>query len=120
MTRPDLSAIRAQLAGIGCADVLTWDGPGQARRALYTQDGTPILQCSVLMYPEPQWAAFIAVAPSMVAGLLAVVERVEALAAGWEEEAGRDSTAERVFGRQVVSVEFAVESIRAAITGGGE
>lgn len=81
MTAPlSLSAIREQLAGIEGAGVLTWDGPGQARRALYTQDGTPVLQCSVLMYPEPQWAAFIAAAPSTVARLLAVVERVEALA----------------------------------------
>jgi hypothetical protein len=47
--------------------------------------------------------------------LLGVVNAVLALMDGWESDAGPSSDAERVFGKQVVSVEFAVAQIRTAI-----
>ena len=49
--------------------------------------------------------------------------KVGDLADEWESKAGPDSNAERVFGRQVVSVEYAVAQIRAAVAaanGGGD
>lgn len=48
---------------------------------------------------------------------LAAVNRVGAVVKGWTESAGPGSEAERVFGGQVVSVEFAATTLRSAIDG---
>jgi hypothetical protein len=49
------------------------------------------------------------------AKLYAALDAVEALADEWETLAGPGTEADRVFGRQGISVEFAVKKIRAAI-----
>lgn len=55
-------------------------------------------------------------APQDRTRLLAALDAVLALADEWESQAGKDSNAHRVWGEQVVSVEFAVEKFRAAVT----
>lgn len=64
---------------------------------------------------SPEDAAFIAQARTDVPRLVAAIEAVEAKLAEWWDKAGPGSGAERVFGRQVVSVEFAVTELRAAV-----
>ena len=74
----DLSGIRSLLAGI---EGERWEYmPAMTDDAIimhrvYDDEGHCIAECS-----SPTLAAFIAAAPSTVAGLLAVVERVEGLA----------------------------------------
>lgn len=48
------------------------------------------------------------------------LERVRALTARWLRDAGPESSAHNVFGKQVVSVNFAVEEILAALNSGGQ
>ena len=109
----DLSGIRSLLAGIGTEEELKWDGANQARRALWTQDGTPVLQCSPLMYPEPQWAAFIAAAPSTVARLLGIVEDILAISdIGMNSEHGDPAF--------IQGWECALEEVKARIESAGE
>ncbi|QAU07218.1 hypothetical protein HOV03_gp78 [Gordonia phage Asapag] len=48
---------------------------------------------------------------------LATIQQVRELADRWEREAGPDSRAEQVYGRQVVSVEFAVTTLRRILGG---
>lgn len=55
---------------------------------------------------------------AQVAGLRSVVARVEALADKWEAY-GSGSKNERVFGRQMVSVDFAVDKLRTALASVG-
>ena len=86
MTAVDLSAIRAQLAGITPGP---WEFVGPDIEQCGEVFGTVIensVDCgsycyggSVKQEVKAADAAFIAAAPSTVAGLLAVVERVEAL-----------------------------------------
>jgi hypothetical protein len=75
VTRPDLSAIRAQHATV---EGERWEYmPAMTDDAIimhrvYDDEGHCIAECS-----SPTLAAFIAAAPSTVAGLLAVVDAVE-------------------------------------------
>jgi hypothetical protein len=48
---------------------------------------------------------------------LATIQQVRELADKWEREAGPGSRAEQAYGRQVVSVEFAVTTLRRILGG---
>jgi len=97
VTAVDLSAIRAQLAGITPGP---WEFVGPDIEQCGEVFGTVIensVDCgsycyggSVKQEVKAADAAFIAAAPSTVAGLLAVVERVEALASAWEARGEHD------------------------------
>lgn len=52
-----------------------------------------------------------------LAAAQARAETAEAILDDWERKAGPGSPAEQVFGRQVVSVKFAVETLRSALAG---
>lgn len=117
MTRQDLSAIRAQLAGITpgpwrVEPVMEGKFAG-IESCVYSPRGIHILLGSTdgeAGQAKTSDAAFIAAAPSTVAGLLAVVERVEALMADpehYETQGPHDGY-------------VSVENLRAAINGEGE
>ena len=101
MTAVDLSAIRAQLAGI--TKLGEWETRGNAV-VIYDPNGYGAY-CLIATTDTKEDAAFIAAAPSTVAGLLGIVERVEALATYLETLADGDKHYAR--------------AIRAAITGEG-
>ena len=109
MTRPDLSAIRAQLAGIT---------PGEWRheRAVMSDVVETSNRVHVASIHSQHDAAFIAAAPSTVAGLLAMVERVEDLI-GWLDAASADD--EPMYAKGKVSARATADRLRAAITGEG-
>ena len=133
MTAVDLSAIRAQLAGItpgkweavnrpelapeNDPDILAMERAGMGGEA-----GSSVWVGGDALYGS-LWpnrnaradAAFIAAAPSMVAGLLAVVERVEALHV--EDEQGKCSECTPA-PFSIQSVSYPCPTIR-AITGEG-
>lgn len=95
----------AQLLGSPCTTVF---GVGR-KHVLYHAGG----------YTDAQ---FVAAARSLVPELVTEVERLRgqeerlrALTDKWMADAGPDSKAHNVFGEQVVTVVFAVDSIRAAL-----
>ena len=112
VTAVDLSAIRAQLAGI--TKLGEWETRGNAV-VIYDPNGYGAY-CPIATTDTKEDAAFIAAAPSTVARLLAVVERVEKIAASMDRIAD--------FNLSVVphddmgiSLKQHAQDLRAAITG---
>jgi hypothetical protein len=142
MTAPDLSAIRAQLAGITPGP---WEMDGMdAGHSKYemnlwvaTKDGDTICDMDGLSRSRNEKAAkddghadaaFIAAAPETIARLLGALERVAALAAAWEARGEHDMAYSKTIPDEDIAMTVYLEGvamvedarlIRAAITGEG-